>query len=76
MFQNTLAEFYLNIYFKRICQFLWSLPDQFLLLHTFGSFTRKILYRFRHLEIIYLINFYHLEDVKRKYPGNIDKESL
>jgi hypothetical protein len=27
----------------------------------------------RHLEIIYLINFYHLEEVKKKYQGNIDK---
>ena len=29
----------------------------------------------RHLELIYLINFYFMEEVKRKYPGNFDKMS-
>ena len=29
----------------------------------------------RHLELIYLINFYFLEEVKKRYPGNFDKLS-
>lgn len=27
----------------------------------------------RHMEIIYHINFLHLQEVEKKYPGNVDK---